>query len=95
MEQSFFAVKLIPPRPDFPFTMTDNEKTIMAAHAAYWKQHQDAGLVKVFGPVLDPNGPYGFGILAADNEDTVKEFINNDPSLVFNTVEYYPMIASF
>ncbi|MFP9113739.1 YciI family protein [Flavobacterium sp. RHBU_3] len=95
MEKTFFAVKLIPPRPDFPMTMTDEEKAIMGAHAAYWKQHQDAGLVQVYGPVFDPKGPYGFGILAAESEDEVKAFIKDDPSLAFNTVEFYPMMAIF
>jgi hypothetical protein len=94
MEKSFYAVKLIPPRPDFAMTMTDDEKIIMGQHAAYWQQYMDKGMVHVYGPVLDPNGVYGFGVVSAESEEHLKEFINNDPSLQFNKVEYYPMMAT-
>jgi uncharacterized protein YciI len=73
--------------------MTDDERTIMQAHAGYWQEHMSKGKVVAFGPVLDPKGVYGFGIVAAAGEDEVEAFINNDPSLKINTVEYYPMMA--
>lgn len=88
-----YAVKLIPPRPDFIETMTDEEKLIMHEHGAYWKMYIDKGMVEVYGPVLDPKGVYGFGILAVNTEDELKEFIKKDRSLKFNAVEYYPMMA--
>ena len=94
MNKKYFAVKLIPPRPDFAQTMTEDERTIMQEHAAYWKKYMDNGMVHVFGPVLDPKGVYGFGVVSADDEEQLKEFIDNDPSLKINTVEYYPMMAS-
>ncbi len=94
MNKRFFAVKLLPPRPDFAQTMTDDEKAIMLEHAEYWQQYMDKGIVHAFGPVLDPKGVYGFGIVSVDDEDQLNEFINNDPSLRINTVEYYPMIAT-
>ena len=53
----------------------------------------DGGKVIVFGPVLDPNGVYGFGILSVDVEQEVKEFIAGDPASSINTYEYYPMLA--
>jgi len=93
MNKNFFAVKLLPPRADFAQTMTDDERTIMQEHAAYWKSYMDKGMVHVFGPVLDPKGVYGFGVVSVDNEEQLKEFINNDPSLKINAVEYYPMMA--
>jgi hypothetical protein len=93
MNKNFFAVKLLPPRADFAQTMTDDERTIMQEHAAYWKSYMDKGMVHVFGPVLDPKGVYGFGVVSVDDEEQLKEFINNDPSLKINTVEYYPMMA--
>ena len=31
----------------------------MKRHAAYWQSLLDKGFVLVFGPVLDPKGPYG------------------------------------
>ena len=93
MNKKFFAVKLLPPRPDFAQTMTEDERTIMQEHAAYWKSYMDKGMVRVFGPVLDPKGVYGFGVVSVDDEEQLKEFINNDPSLKINAVEYYPMMA--
>ena len=93
MDKTFYAVKLIPPRPDFAMTMTEDEMNIMGQHAAYWQQHMDKGMVHVFGPVFDPAGVYGFGVVSAENEQQVKDFINNDPALSINRVEYYPMMA--
>jgi uncharacterized protein len=34
----------------------------------------------VFGPVLDPNGVYGLGIVAVDNEERVSGLISKDPA---------------
>lgn len=93
MDKTFYAIKLIPPRPDFAMTMTDDEKAVMGQHMAYWQKYMDNGMVHVFGPVFDPAGVYGFGIVSAENEEQVNEFINNDPSLQFNRAEYYPMMA--
>jgi uncharacterized protein YciI len=73
--------------------MTDEEKGIMQQHALYWKAHMDKGNVPAFGPVMDPKGIYGFGIVAAEDEAELKAFIDKDPALQINTVEYYPMMA--
>lgn len=95
MENFTYAVKLVPPRPDFAMTMTDEEKTVMHDHMLYWKKHMEEGLVRVFGPVLDTRGAYGFGIVTVSDEQQLKKFIEGDPSLRFNTAEYYPMLATF
>ncbi len=95
MNKKYFAVRLVPPRADFAQTMTESERSLMQEHAEYWKSYMDQGMVLVFGPVLDPKGVYGLGIVAVDNEDELKKFIDNDPSLKINTAEYYPMIANF
>jgi uncharacterized protein YciI len=94
MDKKYFAVKLIPPRADFVQTMTHDEMAIMQQHGAYWKQYMDKGMVHAFGPVLDPDGVYGLGIVSADDEEQLKEFINNDPALSINTVKYFPMMAT-
>ena len=51
------------------------------------------GMVIAFGPVLDPKGTYGFGIVAVDDEQEVKDFISNDPAGKINKYEYHPMLA--
>lgn len=93
MNKKYFALKLIPSRPDFAQTMTEAEMAIMDQHVAYWKKYMDEGTAIVFGPVLDPKGVYGFGILSVDDEDQVNAFIRNDPAARINSYEYYPMLA--
>ena len=93
MNKKYFALKLNPSRPDFAQTMTDEEKSIMQQHAAYWKNYMQQEKVVVFGPVLDPNAIYGFGVLAVNDEQEVKNFIASDPANKINNYEYYPMLA--
>lgn len=94
MDKSFFMIRLVPPRPDFAQTMTTHERDIMQRHAAYWAIHMERGLVHVFGPVLHPKGVFGLGIVSVASEEELKSFIDHDPSLEFNTIEYYPMLAT-
>ncbi len=84
---------LLPCRPDFAFTMSDEEKKIMGAHVAYWTDKMSKGKVLVFGPVLDPKGPYGLGIVKVTDEEEVKLFIKDDPASQLNQYEYFPMNA--
>jgi hypothetical protein len=49
-----FAFRLIPPRPDFPVTMSEEERATMAAHAAYWASLAARGTALAYGPVNDP-----------------------------------------
>lgn len=93
VNKKYFALKLNPSRPDFAQTMTDEEKSIMQQHTAYWKNYMDQGKVVVFGPVLDPNAVYGFGILAVNDEQEVNDFIAGDPANKINSYEYFPMLA--
>lgn len=93
MNKKYFAVKLIAPRPDFAQTMTEDEKNIMQQHGGYWKSFMDKGMVQLFGPVFDPAGVYGFGVVSFDDEEQLKEFLKNDPSAGINKIEYYPMMA--
>jgi uncharacterized protein YciI len=80
-------------RPDFAQTMTDEERTIMMQHIGYWTDLMNKGKVVAFGPVLDPKGIYGLGIISADNEQEVQDFIANDPAAKINKYEYFPMKA--
>jgi len=93
MDKKHFALKLIPCRPSFSQDMTPEERAIMTEHIAYWKALMDKDKVIVFGPVMDPAGVYGLGVIEAENEEEVKAFIANDPATKINTYEYYPMRA--
>ena len=93
MEKQFYAVYLNPSRPDFATTMTDSERSIMGQHVAYWTEKMKQGKVYAFGPVFDPKEIYGLGGVAVDNEQELKDIIENDPAGKINNYEYYPMKA--
>ena len=63
---STFVFRLKAPRPTFALDMTDEEREIMARHAAYWQPMVDSGRMVIFGPVLDDNGSWGLGVVEAD-----------------------------
>lgn len=72
MSDPLFLFRLIPPRADFAQTMTDAEQHAMAGHNEYWKELLAAGRVVVYGPVADPEGVWGLGVLrAADRADAL------------------------
>jgi uncharacterized protein len=93
MEKKYFVLHLLPLRPDFAQTMTDQEKDIMKQHVGYWTNLMNKGKILVFGPVLDPKEVYGLGIVSVDSEHEVQELIANDPAGKINKYEYFPMKA--
>ena len=93
MEKLFYALHLIPSRSDFAITMSEAEKTIMDQHIVYWTDKLKHGNIYAFGPVIDPKGIYGLGVIAVDSERELKEFIANDPANKINKYEYFPMYA--
>jgi hypothetical protein len=62
-------IKLISHRPTFAQDLTEEESNTMKQHAAYWKDKADKGIAFVYGPVRDPKGAYGLGIVEVENED--------------------------
>jgi uncharacterized protein len=72
--------------------MNADEKEPMQRHVAYWTSLLDKGTAIVFGPVFDPKGPYG---VLVENEEHVKQIIDNDPANKLNTYEFYAMRAIF
>src|SRR6185312_5958972 len=91
-----FFFKLVAPRPTFVIDMNDTEKKMMQEHAAYWKARQDKGEVLVFGPVLDPQGPFGMGLVSAADEAAARAFAAGDPALKADLgfcCDIYPMRA--
>ncbi len=89
----YFFVKLNPSRPDFTQTITEEERRIMQTHSAYWKGYMNQGKVIVFGPVLDPKGVFGVGVVGVGSEAELRVFIDNDPAARLSVFEYYPMRA--
>jgi uncharacterized protein YciI len=74
-----FLVKLIPPRPSFVQDMTEEERELMRQHGAYWTELAQKGIALLFGPVLDPAGSYGIGVVEVEKEEEVAILTGNDP----------------
>ena len=91
-----FFLKLVAPRPTFAMDMNDSEKAMMRQHFLYWKGRQDKGEVVVFGPVMDPAGSYGMGVVEAADDATARAFAAGDPAMKANcgfTCEIHSMRA--
>ena len=63
-----FFLKLVPPRPTFAQDMSDAERETMQRHAGYLAALLADGRGVAFGPVMDPAGIYGMGIVEAADE---------------------------
>lgn len=79
MSDKLFLFRLLPPRADFAQTMTPEEQDAMARHAEYWHGLLDAGRVVVYGPVADPEGVWGLGVVRAGGQAEVVELGEADP----------------
>jgi len=92
----YFLCRLVPPRPTFAIDMTPQERETMQTHGAYWKRLAGAGTAIVFGPVADPKGGWGVGIIAVTDDDELRRHQNDDPAIRANIgmrYEAYPMPA--
>jgi hypothetical protein len=76
-----FLFKLVPPRPDFPFTMSAAERETMLEHIAYWADLTQAGATIAYGPVNDPSGGYGIGVVLADDLAAAERLRDGDPAM--------------
>jgi uncharacterized protein YndB with AHSA1/START domain/uncharacterized protein YciI len=93
----YFLCRLLPPRPTFAMDMNEEERAVMGAHAMYWRAAMEAGNVVVFGPVGDPQGPWGLGVVKAADEAAVRAWTEKDPAILsgrgFKT-EILPMLQA-
>jgi uncharacterized protein YciI len=94
---SYFVYKLISPRPTFPVDMSDAEAAIMEQHFAYWSRFEQRGIVVVLGPVLDPSGTWGLGVVAGDDRNDINALGAEDPAVKsgMSTFEVYAMADPF
>lgn len=77
----YFLCRLIPPRTDFMTTMTADERGIMQAHVGYWSDKVATGNALVFGPVADPKGGYGIGIISVADIPEMEALRDADPAM--------------
>jgi uncharacterized protein YciI len=92
---SLFLFRLIPPRADFAQTMTAEEQSAMAEHMQYWQRLLHEGRVVVYGPVADPEGVWGVGVLRAADRAEVLAISERDPSVTagVNTFEVFEILG--
>jgi uncharacterized protein YciI len=76
---AYFFFKLIPPRPTFPGDITPAEAGLMQQHVGYWRGWMEKGHVVAFGPVADPKGTFGIGIIRLDEGADPQSVAANDP----------------
>lgn len=77
---NYVLCRLIPPRPDFAMTMSPTEKAAMGQHVAYCKSLLERGKAVLFGPVADPAGVWGCGLLSV-NEAEARALLAEDPAV--------------
>jgi hypothetical protein len=90
----YFFLKLLPPRPDFMWTMTDSEKQLMQAHAAYWLGFAEKGWAVAYGPVAAQTGGFGAGFWALPDDVDLRPIVDADPVILENCgfqYEIHPM----
>ncbi|HEY4252570.1 MAG TPA: YciI family protein [Roseomonas sp.] len=77
-----FFCRLLPPRPGFAQDMTAAEMQAMQAHVGYWTALAQAGTAVVFGPVADPAGFWGLGVLEVAGEAEAQAITRDDPAIL-------------
>jgi uncharacterized protein YciI len=92
-----FVFRLTCSRPTFALDMGDEERDIMARHAAHWQPFIESGQMVVFGPTLDTTGSWGLGVVETDDEDALRAFAANDPAVTTATgsIEIGTMLSGF
>lgn len=91
----YFMYKLIAPRPTFHLDMNTEEKAVMDAHIGYWNTLFAKNKILIYGPVLDPKGVFGLGILEVESDEEAEELVKNDPAVSSGICGYeiVPMMA--
>jgi hypothetical protein len=83
-EPPHFLFRLIPPRPTFAQDMTPVETEIMQRHVVYWTGKMQSGAVLLFGPVADPKGPWGVGVIRVAAQAEAEALRDGDPAMTAN-----------
>src|SRR5262245_22193831 len=95
MAQRFF-VRLIPPRSTFPADMSEDERRLMQAHAAYTQESFLAGKILMYGPVMAPGAAFGMAVFEVADEAEVRAIMESDPTVRagLNRFEIHPMMVA-
>jgi|RhiMethySRZTD1v2_1073278.scaffolds.fasta_scaffold26158_2 uncharacterized protein YndB with AHSA1/START domain len=94
---AFYLIRLLPPRPTFIADMTENERRVMGEHVVYWRKLLGEGIAVAFGPVADPKGAWGVGIVEVESDATLKRMEAEDPAITSGIglrYEILPMVQA-
>ena len=94
---SWFVVRLLPPRPSFLHDASEAERAVMGTHAGYWRRLAAEGKAVVFGPVDDPAGSWGLGVLHVADHAEADALLAADPAITGGIglrAEMLPMAAA-
>ena len=83
-----FLYRLQPPRPTFAQDMSPAEADVMQRHVAYWQDLLNRDVALAFGPVLDPEDPWGLGLLDLEDEQAARAIGASDPAVESGTCTY-------
>jgi uncharacterized protein YciI len=76
-----FLYRLLPPRPTFAEDMSSAQAEVMERHVAYWQDLLNRDVALAFGPVLDPEDPWGLGLLDLEDEQAARAIGASDPAV--------------
>lgn len=76
---AYFLLRLNAPRPTFPADITDVERSAMNEHADYWRDKAAKGAAIAVGPVMDPKGAWGLGIVECEDGAAARWLADADP----------------
>jgi uncharacterized protein len=83
-----FLYRLQPPRPTFAKDMNPAEAEVMQRHMAYWQELLTRQVALAFGPVLNPEDPWGLGLLDVDDDEAARAIGERDPAVQSGTCSY-------
>jgi uncharacterized protein YndB with AHSA1/START domain len=95
---AYVVTRLLAPRPGFPGDITADARLVMGAHAAYGATLLAEGRAVAYGPVADPTGVGGLGVLRVADAAEARAVVDADPALRAGrgfAVELLPMIQGF
>ena len=83
-----FTYRLLPPRRTFPQDMSPEETEVMGRHVGYWQDLLDRKVAVALGPVLNPEDPWGLGLLDAEDGEEAEGIAAADPAVSSGTCTY-------
>jgi uncharacterized protein YndB with AHSA1/START domain len=89
---AYFLFRLLPPRPSFIRDITPEEMNLMRSHSVYWRSKLSEGKAIAFGPVADPAGSWGVGILRVSGLDEAQALTADDPVMKADSGFHYEIL---